>query len=151
VRMPAWREQTLIEAPVRAVWGVVADPTRYSEWASDVIEVTGLAEVVEKATFEQVSSQPLAGTATTTFEIEKLDDLHEIRLRCQTSGYYSHWLLTPAQETTYVEVEIGVEPTAPQYRLYFGLLGKRYMRRVAEASVDGLRRMLAAGAGADAR
>ena len=84
-----------------------------------MVEVTGLAEVAEHATFEQTQRMPF-GADTTMFEIEKLDDLREIKLRCQTSGYYSHWVLTPAQENTFVEVEIGVEPTAPAYRLFFG-------------------------------
>jgi hypothetical protein len=140
--MPSWREQSLIEAPVGAVWEVVADPARYPEWAGDVVEVTGLAEVAEQATFEQVSRTPLGVNTTTTFEIEKLDDLREIRLRCQQSGYYSRWLLTPAQRATFIDLEIGIEPAAPQYRLLFGLVGKRFMRRVAESSLEGLRRVL---------
>lgn len=109
---------------MESVWELVGDPSRYPEWAADVVAVTGLAEVAEHETYEQVSRTPL-GNETTTFEIEKLDDLHEIKLRCQKSGYYSHWVLTPAQEATFAEVEIGVEPVAPQYRLYFGILGKR--------------------------
>jgi len=139
--MSAWREQTLIEAPVESVWKLVGDPSRYPEWAGNVVEVTGLAEVAERATFEQTSRTPL-GKETTTFEIEKLDDLHEIKLVCRKSGYYSRWILTPAQEATFAEVEIGVEPTAPQYRLYFGVLGKRYMRRITEQAIAGLRRVI---------
>ena len=139
--MPTWKEQAVIGAPVASVWELVADPARYPEWAADVVEVTGLAEVVEHGTFEQTSRMPL-GTTTTTYEIERLDDLHEIRLRCQTSGYFSHWLLTPARDATFAEVEFGIEPTAPQYRLYFGILGKRYLRRSAEETIAGLRRRL---------
>ena len=138
--MPAWREQTLIQAPVGSVWELVGDPTRYPEWASNVVAVTGLAELAEDETFEQITRVPLSGDKTTIFEIEKLDDLHEIRLRCNTSGYYSHWVLTPAQEATFAEVEIGVEPTAPTHRLYFGALGKRYMRKLVLEAVDGVRR-----------
>jgi hypothetical protein len=143
--VPAWKQQALIEAPVSAVWELVGDPARYPEWAGDVVAVTGLAEVAENATFEQTSHQPLLGEQTTTFEIERLDELQEIRLRCRTSGYYSHWVLTPARETTFLEVEIGIEPVAPLFRVYFGALGKRYLRRVAEQSIDGVRRVAAAG------
>lgn len=140
--MPAWRQQAVIESPIRAVWELVGNPVRYPEWAADVVEVTGLPEVAEKATFEQASRTPLIGVNTTTFEIERLDDMHEIRLRCQMSGYYSHWILTPAQEDTFLEVEIGIEPVAPQFRLYFGALGKRYFRRVTEQSIEGVREAL---------
>jgi hypothetical protein len=50
------------------------------------------------------------GKAETTFKIEELDDLHAIKLRCQQSGYYSRWVLTEAQSSTFAEVEIGIEP-----------------------------------------
>lgn len=138
--MPVWREQALIQAPVTRVWELVGDPVRYPEWAGNVVSVTGLAELAEDQTFEQVTRMPLSGDQTTIFEVEKLDDLHEIRLRCQSSGYYSRWVLTPAQAATFAEVEIGVEPTAAQHRVYFGLLGKRFMRKVAVDAIEGVRR-----------
>ncbi len=140
--MTAWRQQAVIDAPASSVWALVGDPARYPEWAADVVAVTGLAEVAENQTFEHTQRMPLFGADTTTFEIEKLEDLHEIRLRCRMSGYYSHWIVTPAQDSTFLEVEIGVEPVAPQFRLYFGALGKRYFRRVTEQSIGGIRRVL---------
>ena len=144
--MPAWRQHAVIEAPVAEVWDLVGNPQRYPEWAADVVAVTGLAEVATGETLELTQHMPLFGDDTTTFEVERLEDLREIRLRCQFSGYYSHWLLTEAQESTFLEVEIGVEPTAPQFRLYFGALGKRYFRRLAEGSIDGIRRAAAVDA-----
>ena len=149
--MAAWRQQAVIDAPAYSVWSLVGDPSRYPEWAADVVEVTGLAEVAERQTFEHTQRMPLFGDDTTTFEIEKLEDMREIRLRCRTSGYYSHWILTPAQDSTFLEVEIGVEPLAPQFRLYFGALGKRYFRRVTEESIDGVRRATAGDAAPDLR
>jgi hypothetical protein len=65
-----------------------------------------------------------------------------IKLRCQKSGYYSRWTITEAQSSTFAEIEIGVEPTAIQHRLFFGALGKRYLRRVAEQAIDGLRAVI---------
>ena len=108
-----------------------------------MVAVTGLAEVAEHATFEQTQRRPLFGADTTMFEIEKLDDLREIRLRCRTSGYYSHWILTPAQENDLrSRSRSGSSRPRPQYRLYFGTLGKRYLRRISEQSLDGIRRAL---------
>ena len=126
------------------VWACVGDPRRYPEWAGNVLSVTGLATVEPHAEFRQVSKSPL-GKAETTFRIEELDDLHTIKLRCQQSGYYSRWVLTEAQSSTFAEVEIGIEPTAIQYRLLFGALGKRYLRRLVEQAVDGLRATLDRG------
>ena len=79
--MSSWREQALVEAPVEKVWEVVGDPARFPEWAAEVIEVTGLAEVEEGATYRQRSRVPF-GTHTTSFEIEELEDMRRICLRC---------------------------------------------------------------------
>jgi hypothetical protein len=135
----------VIEAPVGQVWAWVGDPRRYPEWAGNIISVTGLATVEADAEFQQISQTPFKPTET-TFKIEELDDLHAIKLRCQQSGYYSRWVLTEAQSSTFAEVEIGVEPTAVQYRILFGAMGKRYFRRLSEQAIDGLRAKLAGGA-----
>jgi uncharacterized protein YndB with AHSA1/START domain len=139
--MPSWRQQALIEAPVEEVWGAVGDPRAYPAWASDVVAVTGLAEVEPDAEFQQVSKMPF-GEAETTYRIEALEDMREIKLRCTQSGYYSRWVLTEAQDQTFMDVEVGIEPTALQYRLMFGAMGKRHLRRITEDSLDGLRRLL---------
>ena len=142
--MSSWRQQAVIDAPVERVWACVGDPRRYPEWAGNVVSVTGLATVEPDAEFRQVSKSPI-GKAETTFRIEEFDDLRTIKLRCQQSGYYSRWVLTEAQSSTFAEVEIGIEPTAIQYRVVFGALGKRYLRRLVEQALDGLRMTLQRG------
>jgi len=138
----SWRQQVVIEAPVEQVWAYVGDPRTYPEWAGSVISITGLASVEPDAELQQVSKTPLGGKTETTFKIEELDDLHTIKLRCQQSGYYSRWVLTEAQSSTFAEVEIGIEPTAVQYRVLFGAMGKRYLRRLVEQAIDGVRTRL---------
>jgi hypothetical protein len=141
--MSAWREQALIDAPVRDVWELVGDPRRYPGWVGEeVVEVTGLPEVAEGAEYEQVNHTPL-GDSRTVFTIETLDDLHEIRLRCKASGWYSHWKLTEAEGCTFTDVEIGMEPTSAGYRAFDTVTGKRWYRRVAKAYIDGIRRVVA--------
>jgi uncharacterized protein YndB with AHSA1/START domain len=137
-----WREQALIDAPVREVWELVGDPRRYPEWAEDYLEVTGLASVEEGAAYEGVTRGPLKEKARTTFEIEALDDLREIRLRCTQSGWYSRWLLTEADGATFADVEIGMDPVSRAYRAMDTVAGKRWYRRVAQGSLDGIRRAL---------
>jgi polyketide cyclase/dehydrase/lipid transport protein len=140
----SWRQQAVIDASVEQVWTYVGDPRRYPEWAGNIVSITGLATVERDAEFRQVSQTPI-GKSETTFKVEELDDLRIIKLRCQQSGYYSRWVLTEAQSSTFAEVEIGIEPTAIQYRLLFGAMGKRYLRRVAEQAIDGLRTTLQRG------
>jgi uncharacterized protein YndB with AHSA1/START domain len=138
----SWHQQALIEAPVERIWELLADPARYPEWAADSLEVTGLpTEVKQGSTFEQTSPAPLGwGKTTTTFMVEELDDLHEIKLRCQKSGYYSRWRLTEAQGQTFTDVEIGVEPIGIEGRFLDLVMTKKQLRRVTDESLDGLRR-----------
>jgi Polyketide cyclase / dehydrase and lipid transport len=136
--MSSWRQQALIEAPLDAVWELVGDPTRYPEWAGDVLEVTGVPRVEPDATFQQVTRTPL-GETTTTFRVEQLDAMRSIRMRCQASGYYSHWTLTEVRGDTFVDVEIGMDPIHLRDRVLAATLGKSWFRRVADRSLDGLR------------
>ena len=136
--MSSWKQQSLIEAPVQNVWQLVGDPRRYPDWAENVLEVTGLAEVVEGARFEQLGKTPL-GKARTEFEVEQLDDLREIKLRCQQSGLYSHWLLTEAGGETFCELEVGMEPTGTPYRVMDTLIGKRWYRGLTTDLLEAVR------------
>ena len=136
------RHQTLISAPVDAVWQLVGDPESYPEWARDVIEVTGLPTVEEGATFERSDRTPI-GKSTTIFVVDRLEDLREIKLRCLTSGYYSHWTLTEAQGDCFTEVEFGMEPTTLPFKALDATLGKRLWRRTMLESIDGLHEAVA--------
>jgi uncharacterized protein YndB with AHSA1/START domain len=132
------RRQALIDAPLETVWRLVGDPARYPEWAAGVIDVTGLAKVEHGAEFQQTTKLPV-GRTTTTFRIDALDELHEIHLTCEQSGLYSHWELTEAQSSTFVDVEIGMEPEQLGRRAFDTVMGKRWYRGLADDSLDGLR------------
>jgi hypothetical protein len=140
-RVSSLRRQALIEAPVDAVWALVGDPTRYPEWAAGVLEVTGLATVEEGEQFRQRGRTPFGTTATTSFLIENLDDMHEIRLRCMDSGLYSHWQLTEARGATFADVEVGMLPQGIPYRAIDLTLGRRWYRRIADDSLAMLREL----------
>jgi Polyketide cyclase / dehydrase and lipid transport len=142
--MASWKQQALIDAPVERLWDVLSDPATYPHWASDSVEVTGLPTKIEKgATFELTGPGPLG--RTTTYKIEELDDLRQIKLRCQSSGYYAHWVLTKAQEQTFADVEIGVEPIGVNGRMMQAALPKRKLRQIVNQNLDGLRRVLSSG------
>jgi hypothetical protein len=142
--MGYWREQALFDAPLPEVWELVGDPRRYPEWVSDeVVEVTGLPTIEKGAEYEQVTRGPLREKGRTIFEIdelEELDDVHQIRMRCTSSGWYSRWKLTEADGGTFADVEIGMEPVSAGYRAIDVVAGKRWYRRVAKASLDGIKR-----------
>jgi uncharacterized protein YndB with AHSA1/START domain len=127
----------LIEAPLEAVWNLVGDPSRYPEWAGNVLEVTGLATLEEGSTFRQKGRTPM-GSQTTTFVIDDLDDMREIKLRCLQSGYYAHWMLTEARGETFADVEIGMDPATLGYRAFDTVMGRRWYRRLVDNSLTGL-------------
>jgi uncharacterized protein YndB with AHSA1/START domain len=147
--MSSWRKQALIEAPVEEVWRFVGDPESYPAWAKDVVEVTGLPRLEPDATFRQRMKTPL-GKTESTFRIEELEELREIKMRCTSSGLFSHWILTEAQENTFLDVEIGMEPTSTRYRIMSTAVGgKRWFHRLVDESIDGIRRALAERRGTD--
>ena len=140
--MASWKQQALIEAPVNEVWEVLCDPARGPEWSEEVIAVTGAPTKIEKgSTFDVTARGPLRLKNTTTFKVEELDELHEIKMKCQYSGFYSHWVLTDAQGATFAEVELGVERKPGLEGLAtHALHTKSYLRREVEKLLDGLRR-----------
>lgn len=141
--MASWRQQALIEAPVAEVWDILVDPSRSPEWDADVLAVTGAPTHIEKgSTFDVTAHGPLHLKTTTTFRVEELDDLHELKMKCQLSGFYSHWLLTEAQNGTFTEVELGIESVenpSPRTRAAALLHTKSYLRRQVEKLLDSLR------------
>ena len=136
--MGAYRQQTLIEAPVEAVWREVGDPNRYPLWAGDVVEVSGLGEVEQGAHYRQKLQTPF-GKSESEFVVEQLDDLREIHVRCLMSGYYLHWLLTEAGDDTFAEIEIGMDPKHLGYRAVDATVGRRWYRRAVDETLDRLR------------
>jgi hypothetical protein len=61
-------------------------------------------------------------------------------VRCLDTGTYARFLLAEAQDGTFVDAELGVEPQGPA-RLVAGI----YVRRWLEQSLDGLKRAASAG------
>lgn len=142
--MASWTQQALIEAPVSEVWEMLCDPLRSPEWAEEVIKVTGEPVKIEKGSTYQVTARgPLGMKGTTPFRVEELEDLRELKMQCQVSGFYSHWRLTDAQGGTFTEVEMGVEEIEAkrgiQGRVIGALHTKNFLKRAAEKLLDNLR------------
>lgn len=135
--MSAHRRQAHLDAPLEAVWSLVGFPKRYAEWWPRVIEVDG-ERFEEGDEYVQVTRDPTGRTVRTNFLLERRDDLREIRMTCQLTGAYGHWLLTSAQGGTFVEVELGMEPRRLHHRLLDSALGRRFFRAWSSESLDAL-------------
>jgi uncharacterized protein YndB with AHSA1/START domain len=134
--MSACRRQAMIEAPVESIWELVGNPSRHPEWWPRVIEVQG-KRFEEGDEYVQVTRGPV-GSAETSFLIEQIDDLREVKLRCQLTGTYAHWTLTGAQGGTFVDLEMGMDPKALSHKLFDSTIGPRYFRRWADQSLEAL-------------
>ena len=119
-----------------SIWELVGNPNRHPEWWPRVIEVQG-QRFDQGDEYVQVSRGPV-GRAETTFLVERLEDLREIRLRCQVSGTYAHWLLTEARGGTFVDLEMGIQPNGLPFKIFDVTTGPRYFRRWAEQSIEAL-------------
>jgi uncharacterized protein YndB with AHSA1/START domain len=133
------RRQAVIEAPVDSVWELVGDPRRHPEWYPKVVEVNG-ERFEEGDQYAQVTKD-IVGNTKTDFVIERMDDLHEIRMVCQDTGMYAHWLMTDAQGGTFVDVEMGIEPRTTGTRVFDAVIGRMYFRRWLEQSLEALGRV----------
>jgi len=69
--------------------------------------------------------------------------MRELKVQCQVSGFYSHWLLTEAQGGTFADVEMGVEELEEKRGLQGRVIGalhtRTFLRRSVEKLLDNLR------------
>jgi hypothetical protein len=131
-RMSSSRRQTLIDAPVETLWELIGDVSRHPEWWPRVEDVQ--CDLLEEGcTYRQVTKRP-GKTITTTISIERLDDCRELRLRCLDTGMYAEFLLSAAQDGTFVDAELGIVGHGPAR-----LVGRPFVRRWLDQSLEGLR------------
>lgn len=126
----------MINAPPSRIWELVGDPRRHPEWWPRVIEVRG-ERFEQGAEYAQVT-RDLTGKVETAMRVERLEDLHEIHMRCQSTGMYARWLLTEARGDTFVDVEFGIDPVGPANRAFDATLGRLYFRRWLNQSLSAL-------------
>jgi Polyketide cyclase / dehydrase and lipid transport len=138
--------QALINAAPSRVWDLVGDPLRHPEWWPRVIEVRG-EQFDEGSNYAQVTREPF-GKIETIMQIERLDDLRQIHMRCTKTGTYAHWLLTEARGATFVDVEFGMDPVRITDKIMDVTFAKSYFRRWLNDSLTALEQV-AAGTEAD--
>jgi uncharacterized protein YndB with AHSA1/START domain len=131
-----YRHHAHLDAPLQVVWDLVGTPARYPEWWPRVIEVNG-DRFEEGDEWVQVT-QTLGGKIETHMLLERRDDLRGIRMRCELTGTYAHWLLTPAQGGTFVELELGMQPVRASDRVFDVTMGRSYFRRWSKDSLAAL-------------
>jgi uncharacterized protein YndB with AHSA1/START domain len=148
----SYRHQALIDAPVADVWKVVSDPRTHPEWWPDVTRIVANGEVGEGDEYLHSGKViPFIDALDSVWVVERFEELKETHFRCTMSGSYVRFQLTPAQDDTYVEMEVGMDPTSLRWRVaepLFGLQYKRWVLAVLDALPDAIRTRLGASAAA---
>ena len=135
------RQQAFIEAPVDVVWELLEDANRHPEWWPRVVEVK--CEGLEAGcTYREVVRGPV-GREDMLLRVDRMEDCKELLIRCVNTGTFVHWLLTEAQEGTYVDAWFGMDPGKFQYRVFDLVAGKRYFRSWLGQSLDAMQRVAA--------
>jgi uncharacterized protein YndB with AHSA1/START domain len=132
----AYRQQAHLDASLEEVWSLVGAPNRYPEWWPRIVDVQG-ERFDQGDEYVQVTKTP-SGKMHSHFLIQDRDDLREIRMSCQSSGTYAHWLLTPAQGGTFIELRMGMEPKRLGDRVFDRTFGNRFFRAWSQQSIDAL-------------
>ena len=131
------RQQGFIEAPAEVVWELTSDVERHPEWWPRVVEVE-CEGLEEGCTYRQVTQGPF-GKEQLKLLIEGRDELRNLRIRCLNTGTFVRFEITEAQDGTFVDGEIGMDPEGLVHRVFDAVAGRRYFSSWLRSTLDGLR------------
>lgn len=132
------RQQEFIEAPVEVVWRLIADIDRHPEWWPRVIDVE-CEGLEEGCTYREVVKTPL-GRDEMRLLIEGRDELRSLRIRCLNTGTFVRFRLTGAQDGTFVDGEMGMDPAGLGNRIFDVVAGRRYFTSWMRSTLEALGR-----------
>ena len=133
--------QVFIDAPIDAVWELVVDPDRQTEWWPDteVFECEG-ERLEQGCRIRNIQSRPWPmGDLESTLEVTTFDPGSEVLIRCLDTGTFTRALLTEGQGGTFVECEAGNDPKNLSMRVIDATVGRSLFRRWIEHALDKLR------------
>jgi Polyketide cyclase / dehydrase and lipid transport len=133
------RQQVWIDAPQDAIWNLIVDVDRHSEWWPRVLSVE--CEGLEPGcNYREVVQTPL-GRDTFDLHVDKLEGPHEFMIRCVKSGTFFRLALTDAQGGTFLDGQAGMDPQAARYRFFDALVGKRFFQQWLRDTLDAINRL----------
>jgi uncharacterized protein YndB with AHSA1/START domain len=132
------RQQVWIEAPVEVVWDLVADVKRHPEWWPRVVEVE-CEGLEEGCVYREVVQTPIMKEEM-ELEVERLEDCEELAIRCINTGTFIQFALTAAQDGTFVDGKMGMDPDGIGDRIFDVIAGRRYFRSWLADSLESMRR-----------
>ena len=133
------KQEAFINAPVERIWALIADIDRHPEWWPRVVE-TEAGDHEVGSTYRQVMETP-AGSSVAHFVVEGMEDYKLLSVRCVDSGMFLRFGLTEAQEGTFVEGEMGMDPIGISNRVFDAVGGRRFFRTWISETFDALERV----------
>jgi hypothetical protein len=92
----------------------------------------------EGCTYREVVKSPI-GEGEMEMEVERLTDCEELSIRCVNTGTFVQFALTEAQQGTFVDGRMGMEPKRFVGRVIDVTMGQRYFRSWLADSLAALR------------
>jgi uncharacterized protein YndB with AHSA1/START domain len=134
--MSLTRQQGYIDAPVEVVWELLADVDRHPEWWPRVVEVE--CDGLEAGcNYRQVVHTPFGNDEMDMF-VDRLDQCRNLSIRCVNTGTFVRMELAEAREGTFLQAEMGMDPTSFRDRAFDAVAGKRFFRSWLQQTVDAL-------------
>ena len=130
------RRQAHIDAPIQVVWDLIADIERHEEWWPRVVELE-CEELGEGCTYRQVIRTPF-GNDEMKLRIEALDECEQFRIRCVDTGTFVNFALTEAQDGTFIDGRMGMDPEGLASRVFDAVAGRIYFRNWLAESLDAM-------------
>jgi uncharacterized protein YndB with AHSA1/START domain len=131
------RRHVLIEAPIEDVWEIVSDPRTHPDWWPEVSDVRVEGKPGEGDEYTRVARRfGFLDQVDNVWVVERMEHLKEAHFRCTVSGSYARFALTPAQDETFVEAEVGMLPPNLRWRVsqpVFRVTFSRWLRELVDA------------------
>ena len=89
-----------------------------------MVEVGG--DVFEQGSRYRQVTKAMVGQERTTLEIDELEELDHLAIRCLDTGTYVRFVLTEAQGGTFVDTQMGMDPAGLRNRIFDTIMGQRY-------------------------
>ncbi len=136
--MSMCRQQAFIEAPLSVVWELIADIENHPDWWPRVIEIE-CEGLDEGCTYRQVTQTPF-GKDEMNLLIEDRDDPRRLHVRCLNTGTFVRFDLTGAQDGTFADGEMGMDPDRLTNRVFDAVVGRRYFTSWLGQTMESLER-----------
>jgi uncharacterized protein YndB with AHSA1/START domain len=130
------RREAFIDAPIGVVWDLIRDIKRHPEWWPRVVEIGG--DAFEQGSRYRQVTKKLVGHDETELEVEELENLDHLAIRCLDTGTFVSFLLTEAQGGTFLESRMGMDPKGATNKVFDALAGPRYFRNWLQNTVEAL-------------